>query len=361
MGKSTKTSRLKVVFAVFQMVVFVVTMLYADAFGSANEQPVNTNSVFLGTESDQVGINPDNVNINISSDDDKSSIITYTVQKWDTLESVSQEFGITVEELKKVNKLSWEINPGQKLIVSDNEDGILYVVQEAKTLKLFAEYYRLNLQDLITLNYFSDESEVLYPGQEIFINVSEQKAYELGLLQKEQPVLPKDEVPVVKKPHVIKSNSVNTRSSAGLSYVWASQTATTSHNKWQKQWYFNKRLSNGFAPGYCTWYAAHLSPWMFDSNGNRLFGGNAKDWYVNAQSAKAKAAGIKTSRNTPRVWGLVIYSSLRSYAGHVSVIRAYYPDSWEMLLEDMNYVGKYIVTQRWDNVSNSKIIGYVHK
>ena len=74
MGKSTKTSRLKVVFAVFQMVVFAVTMLYADAFGSANEQLVNTNSVFLGTESDQVGINPDNVNINISSDDDKSSI-----------------------------------------------------------------------------------------------------------------------------------------------------------------------------------------------------------------------------------------------------------------------------------------------
>jgi len=81
MGKSTKTSRLKVVFAVFQMVVFVVSMLYADAFGNATEQPVNTNSVFLGTESDQVGINPDNVNIDISSDDDKSSIITYNVQK----------------------------------------------------------------------------------------------------------------------------------------------------------------------------------------------------------------------------------------------------------------------------------------
>ncbi|MBB1543480.1 MAG: LysM peptidoglycan-binding domain-containing protein [candidate division SR1 bacterium] len=187
MGKTTKTSKLKVVFAVFQMVVFVVTMLYADAFGSANEQPVNTNSVFLGTESDQVGINPDNVNIDISSDDDKSSIITYNVQKGDTLESISQEFGVTVAELKKINKLSGDISAGQKLIVSDNEDGILYVVQEAKTLKLFAEYYRLNLQDLITLNYFSDESEVLYPGQEIFINVSEQRAYEIGLLQREQP------------------------------------------------------------------------------------------------------------------------------------------------------------------------------
>ena len=74
----------------------------------------------------------------------------------------------------------------------------------------------------------------------------------------------------------------------------------------------------------------------------------------------AKAAGIKTSRTTPKVGGLVIYSSLRSYAGHVAVIKAYYPDSGEMLLEDMNYVGKYIVTQRWDNVSNWKIIGYIY-
>ena len=66
---------------------------------------------------------------------------------------------------------------------------------------------------------------------------------------------------------------------------------------------------------------------MYDANGARLFGGNAKDWYANAQNSTAKAAGIKTSRTTPKVGGLVIYGSLRSYAGHVAVIKAYYPDS----------------------------------
>ncbi len=106
MGKSTKTSGVKILFAVFQMVVFAVTMLYADAFGSATDYSVNTNSVFLGTETDQVGINPDNVTIDISSDDQASSIITYTVQKGDTLESISHEFGITTSELQKINKLS---------------------------------------------------------------------------------------------------------------------------------------------------------------------------------------------------------------------------------------------------------------
>ena len=47
--------------------------------------------------------------------------------------------------------------------MSDQEEGIPYVVKTARTLKLFAEYYRLNLDDLITLNHFSDESEMLYP------------------------------------------------------------------------------------------------------------------------------------------------------------------------------------------------------
>lgn len=345
-------------FTVLRMVLFVGTMLYADAFGSTSYAPINTNSVFLWEESDQVWINPDNVHIDISADD-KSSIITYTVQQGDTLETVSREFGITVAELQKINKLSGPISAGQKLIVSDNEDGILYVVQEAKTLKLFAEYYRLNLQDLITLNYFSDESEVLYPGQEIFINVTEQKAYQLGLLQKEQPVLPKDEIPVKKKPKIKKSTTIRS-SGAAINRTANQTTVTTSTNKWQKQWYYNKRVSNGFAPGYCTWYAAIQSPWMFDSNGQRLFGGNARNWYANAQSDVAKAAGIKTSRTTPKVGAIVVYSALRSYAGHVAVVKAYYPQSGEMLLEDMNYVGKYIVTQRWDNVRNGKIIGYIY-
>ena len=71
-----------------------------------------------------------------------------------------------------------------KLVVSDNEEGILYVVQKEWSLRLFAEFYRLNLEDLMTLNYISDDSEILYPGQELFINVSEQRAYDIGLLEK---------------------------------------------------------------------------------------------------------------------------------------------------------------------------------
>ncbi|MDO4713202.1 MAG: CHAP domain-containing protein [bacterium] len=239
------------------------------------------------------------------------------------------------------------------------------MVQTPRTLKLFAEYYRLNIDDLITLNHFSDESEMLYAGQEIFINVTEQRAYDIGLLEKAQPILPKDEVPIkktsTKKTTKTSSPTSNTSTVSSTGGGNITPNSTASSNKDRKQRYFNKKISNGFAAGYCTWYAAHISPWMFDENGQRLFGGNAKDWYVNAQSEKAKAAGIKVSKTNPGAGAIVVYNPLRSYAGHVAVVKAYYPESGEMLVEDMNYVGKYIVTQRWDNVSNAKIIGYIYK
>jgi LysM repeat protein len=40
---------------------------------------------------------------------------------------------------------------------------------------VFANKYGLDLKDLMTLNYITDDSEILYEGQEIFINLSEEK------------------------------------------------------------------------------------------------------------------------------------------------------------------------------------------
>ena len=62
------------------------------------------------------------------------------------------------------------------------------------------------------------------------------------------------------------------------------------------------------------------SPWMFDANGNRAFGGNARNWYANA-----KAAGYKVGQ-TPRVGAIIVYSALRSSAGHVGIVREYHSD-----------------------------------
>ncbi|MDO4713203.1 MAG: hypothetical protein Q4B28_00640 [bacterium] len=92
MTRKNKAKGTKVLFTILQIFVFVVAMLYADVFGNSSEPEVNTNTIFLGDENDQIGINLDNANINISSDEDDNSIIYYIVQATDTLESISKEF-----------------------------------------------------------------------------------------------------------------------------------------------------------------------------------------------------------------------------------------------------------------------------
>lgn len=316
---------------------------------------ISVNPNFIWSEDNTIGINPDY--INISEDGDESAVIHYIVQEGDSLEKISKEFWVPIKDLKKLNKIGDQVKPGQKLIVSDKEEGILYVVQKERSLKLFSEFYRLNIEDLMTFNYISDDSEMLYPGQELFINVTEQRAMDLGLIEKPQPKLPKDEMP--KPKYVAPKQSWNKvkNSSNSASFV-VSTSMGGKKSKIIKQWYHNPKVSNGFAVGYCTWYAAMKAPGIFkytsDTKQERPFGWNAKNRYANA-----KAAGYSVGQ-APRVGAIIVYSQLRSSAGHVGIVKAYYPDSGEMIIEDMNYAGKYIVTQRWESANRQGIIGYIY-
>jgi hypothetical protein len=93
---------------------------------------------------------------------------------------VAGVFGTTVSALKKDNNLKTdEVIPGQVLKVLNQVDGIVYAVKEKTNVVVFANKYNLNIQDLMTLNYIQDESEIFSPGQEIFLNITTEKAYEL--------------------------------------------------------------------------------------------------------------------------------------------------------------------------------------
>jgi len=65
------------------------------------------------------------------------------------------------------------------LKVSNEVDGIVYTIKEKTNVVVFTNTYKLNLQDLMTLNYVQDETEIFTPGQEIYINITKDKAYEL--------------------------------------------------------------------------------------------------------------------------------------------------------------------------------------
>ncbi|MBO4516270.1 hypothetical protein J5751_02300 [bacterium] len=44
---------------------------------------------------------------------------------------------------------------------------------------VFANKYSLNIEDLMTLNYIQDESEILQEGQEVFLPITLEKAYDV--------------------------------------------------------------------------------------------------------------------------------------------------------------------------------------
>ncbi len=334
----------------------------ADIFSKGDEL-LSINSGFIqGNDGISYNINLDAINIDTSTTTD--GVIQYTVQTWDTLLKIASVFWSTVSSIQKDNTIKTdkndELTPGLVLKVSNQIDGIIYTTKDKINVVVFANKYNLNLQDLMTLNYVQDESEIFAPGQEVFINVSKEKAYDLGLLDRPKPeIIPQSTItnkPVINKSgkivsKVIKSNTV-------IAALDDQNTAPDIQSKIISQWTYTKPIKNGFYAWNCTWYAAIISPQIFpyvdDTTQNRPFGGDATQWCSNAQKAWYRIG------SKPAVGALIVYSNINSSAGHVGKVINYYPDDNKMIIRDMNYIAKFVVTERWENTNNSKIKCYIY-
>lgn len=117
----------------------------------------------------------------------------YTVQKGDTLYSISKKFNISVEEIKKINNLkSNTLSIGQKLNLNgnlpDNETNEIeydnYTVQRGDSLWSIAQRYNITVNELINLNEL--ENTILQIGQNLKvpkINIVEPE-YEIYIVKK---------------------------------------------------------------------------------------------------------------------------------------------------------------------------------
>ena len=100
----------------------------------------------------------------------------YVVQKGDSLWSISKKFGITVDSLKKLNNLSSSnLSIGQKLVITPQAvDNDYYIVQKGDTLYSIANKYGVSVETLKNLNNLTTNN--LSIGQKLNIeSVSKDK------------------------------------------------------------------------------------------------------------------------------------------------------------------------------------------
>lgn len=337
----------------FVLAFFVWVIVYADRFSKGSEA-VYVSSVFVETDdtpSETIDLN----SIDIELTNNNQSLIHYVVQNGDSLGKISRMFWTTISHIRQINGLSSDdsIRPGQKLIITEDE-GIIYTVKEKTNALIFANTYNLNPDDLITLNSLSDISEVLWEGQELFLNISNEQAYDLGLLERPKPVF-KPESEITYKPTINKPSKVKKITSDG------DDDTSAQYFKWAKvisKWTFNKKINNKFSMGHCTWYIAATTPQIFpyidDDTQARPFGGNGNEWYANASKA-----GFSVGQK-PVVGSIVVY--IRGFrwsgAGHVAKVISI--DGENMVVEDMNWAGKFIVTRHTESTKNGNIKWYIY-
>ena len=95
----------------------------------------------------------------------------YIVQKGDSLWSIANKYGITVQDLKKINNLSSNmISVGQKLLVVDNESNFInyYIVKKGDTLYSIANKYGLSVDELKKMNNLSTNN--LSINQKLYVS-----------------------------------------------------------------------------------------------------------------------------------------------------------------------------------------------
>lgn len=334
---------------------FIVVIAYADKFKKWVEVVyVNTSNFVQWDSNESAAINLDMVSYEVWADNEW--VVTYIVQPWDTLSKIARTFWTTVALIKKINGISWPIQVNQKLIITNEENWLLYTIPEKINILVFANKYWLDIDDLMTLNYIQDESEMLQEWQEVFLPVALETAYDVWLMERPKPVYkPKTTVtytPTISKPVSAVSSKQWNNANMTNSYAWSRVLST---------WIFNKNINNKFYAWHCTWYMAATTPQIFpyinETTQARPFGGNANQWYDNARAAWFSVW------QTPVVWSIIVYNKWGgsfASAWHVAKVISYDSSTKQLVVEEMNWSNKFVVQRRTDKADNPNIKWYIY-
>jgi surface antigen len=204
----------------------------------------------------------------------REDIQNYTVGPGDTIASIAQKFGITTNSVQWSNSISGgAVSAGTKLTIPP-VNGIVYTVKPGDTVQSLATKFSAQAAQIVAYN----DAEIS------------------GIAAGEQILIPNGQVQVV---------STNVYGGSALSLVSGSFTPIYG--------------SNGYDPGWCTYYAAAMA--HVPSNW-----GNASTW-----AYYARLSGWTVS--TTPVVGAVVQTSRGDHVGYVEQVSA---DGSQIIYSDMN-------------------------
>lgn len=109
----------------------------------------------------------------VSSPETSSNTVTYVVKSGDTLGKIAQRYGLTVNDIVSINKISDPnmIDAGQELLIPmENEipQPVEHIVQNGETLWLISQKYGVAMDTIVKNNNLSNPDEI-FLGQKLVI------------------------------------------------------------------------------------------------------------------------------------------------------------------------------------------------
>lgn len=216
----------------------------------------------------------------------RQDIQKYSVQSGETIPSIAEKFGVNADTIKWSNGLNTDtVNAGTELSIPPR-NGIIYKVQPGDTAESLAAKYSASKEQIVSFNDI-EISGTLPVGENIVI-------------------------PDGKKP----ADPVSARTT-----VARTSTPTAGNDSSASTYGFIARYGgNGYAAGYCTWYAA--SRVSIPTNW-----GNANTWDNRARSSGWTVSSVPVAG--------AIFQTDAGWAGHVGIVEEVHGDG-TMTISDMN-------------------------
>lgn len=248
----------------------------------------------------------------VQSSSGRKGITQYTAKQGDTVQSVAAHFGISEDTVRWANKLTSDaLKDGTKLSIPGTT-GVIYTVKAGDDPAKLAEKYKADKDRIITYN--DAELTGLNVGAQIVIP---------------DGILPENERPGARTATNRYANSGITIS-GGLRTVFA---------------------GNGYAPGYCTFYAYNRRAELGRPIGSNW--GNANTW-----AAYARSAGFSVD-HSPRPGAVFQNGGGWGGYGHVGVVEEVKPDG-SIRVSEMNYAGWNKISERIIPASQVGSYNYIH-